>query len=120
MWARTVEVMLACWLAISPLVFHRGPAETLAWGMEPVAGVAVMVLALAAFYRPLRGAHLGILLVSAWLVVEGYRITGAHADPREQNCLMVGLLLAMFAICPTQGDEPPPGWQAFRENRARR
>lgn len=116
MWARTVEIMLACWLCISPMVFHRGAAESLRWGVDPIAGAVVILLATLACYRPLRGAHLAILLVAAWLVVDGYLMTGAEAAPREQNRLVVGLLLMMFAICPTEGDEPPLGWRAFRED----
>ena len=114
MWARTVEVMIAVWLCISPLVFHRGDAQSLEWGIEPIAAAIVILLSLFAFYRPTRGAHLLILVVAAWLVLEGFLMSGAEASPRGQNQLMVGLLLAMFAICPTEGDEPPLGWRRFR------
>ncbi|MFN7147530.1 MAG: SPW repeat protein, partial [Myxococcota bacterium] len=109
MWGRVVEVMLGGWLAMSPFVFHHAPDARALWTTDVLAATAIVTLALLSFQRHLRRAHLGQLLVAAWLVVVGW--LGAPA-PAAQNHLVVGLLLAMLAIVPSHASRPSPSWEA--------
>ncbi len=109
MWARVVEVMLGCWLASSPFVFHHGADARGLWVTDLACAAAIVTLALLSFAPTLRRAHLGHLVIAAWLVVSGY--LGGTA-PAHQNHVVVGLLLAMLAIVPSRASLPPPSWQA--------
>jgi len=111
MWARVVEVMLACWLAINPPVFAHATEGAIAWWPDLTAAGFVSVLALVSYWPPLRLAHLASLLVAAWLVVDGY-FFGA-GSPHGESHVVSGLLLAMFAIVPNHATRPPRGWREF-------
>jgi hypothetical protein len=112
MWARVVETMLACWLAISPLVFHRGDATATLWCIDLAAAALVAVLALASYWPPTRHAHVAIIAVALALIAAGMAAPYPPA-PSDQNHLAVGLLLLLFAIVPNQAAQPPKAWQTF-------
>src|SRR5918999_1339915 len=72
MWARIVEVMLGCWLALSPFIFNH-PTEKSAWWINDLtSGIALVTLALFSFWRPMRHAHLAIVLLGLWLISFAY------------------------------------------------
>lgn len=120
MWARAVEVMLGLWLWISPFVFgHYGRLAGLVWS-DLLSGAAVILLALLSFVSPLRRAHLLSLVVGAWLVGFG-RLGFAHpAPPGAQNEMLVGLVLVLMAIVPSESSRPPLAWRQYLEQEARR
>lgn len=110
MWARVIEVMLGCWLAMSPFVFGYRPEDApVLWITDFAGAAAVILFALLSFAPALRRAHLGNLAVAAWLVGTGY---AWGPTPAHQNHLIVGLLLAMLAIVPSEADLPHPSWRA--------
>lgn len=111
MWARVVEVMLGCWLAASPFVFGHQPDRTWLWVSDLACAAAVVALALVSYWRPLEWAHLGTGLVATWLVAFGFLASPGPAPPALQNDILVGLLLAMFAIIPNEANLPPRGWR---------
>jgi hypothetical protein len=80
MWARVVEIMIGCWLAISPFIFRHAAGEKALWWNDLGAAVAVIVLASLSFWRPLRHAHLAIGLVALWLIGFAY-LASAHPVP---------------------------------------
>jgi hypothetical protein len=120
MWARTVEVMLGCWLAISPFVFHHAADEAALWWNDLGTAAVVIAFALGSLYRPLRHAHLLTLLVAAWLVGFGYVTSLSAASPASQNQIAVGLLLLIFAIVPTESNKPPESWREYSRDPASR
>jgi hypothetical protein len=90
MWARVVEIMLGCWLAISPFVFDH-PVENSAWWINDLcSGFAVATLALLSFWTPLRHAHFGLLLVALWLIGFAYLALPYPTPPALQNDLIIG------------------------------
>ncbi|MGE0821210.1 MAG: hypothetical protein AB7G75_10215 [Candidatus Binatia bacterium] len=110
MWARVVEVMLGCWLALSPFIFaHAADKPTLWWNDLASAG-ALITFALGSFWHPWRHAHFGILGVALWLLVYGY-FTPTPPPPSAQNHIVLGILLLMFAIIPNDANQPPQTWQ---------
>ena len=111
MWPRVVELMLAVWLALSPFVFRYGPEAPAAWwGLD--FGVSIVVLAASgiSFWHRARRAHLVTLATGLGIAIHGYVAGGHPSPPGMQNHLVTGLLLAMLAILPSQGDVPPARW----------
>ena len=113
MWARVVEVMLGCWLAISPFIFRHPAEQTALWINDLACAFAVVLLALLSFWRPLRHAHLAISGVALWLIAFGYLAAPYPPPPASQNNTIVGLLLLMLAIVPNQAFAPPASWREY-------
>jgi len=107
MWARVVEFMLACWLCLSPFIFHHPEEATAMWANDFGIALLIAVLALASFLRRTGGAHWLLLGVALWLIVFGRFAAQAPLPPGLQNNIVIGLLLGMFAIIPNRADEPP-------------
>ena len=117
MWSRTIELMLAAWLAISPYVFGHDPESTLLWAVDYGAATIVGALALLSFHRPLHRAHLGTLPVAALLVGLAFLAPEDPPPPAYQNYMGVGMLLLMFAIVPSECEQPPRRWREYLLNR---
>jgi hypothetical protein len=112
MWARVIEVMLGCWLAMSPFIFRHGPEEKFLWFSDLFSALLVILLALISFWPPLRFAHVANLLVALWLIAFGFWAS-YPVPPALQNDIVVGLLLLMFAIIPNEATLPPRPWREF-------
>lgn len=113
MWARVVEVMLGCWLAISPFIFRLSLSEWHIWVNDFVCAALIIALGLLSYWRPLRHAHLITGLAALWLMGFGYFAAPHPLPPASQNELMVGFLLVMFAIIPNEASLPPQAWREF-------
>jgi hypothetical protein len=111
MWARHLELALGCWLSLSPFLFRDGAPR--GW-LDFAAGSAVASSALLSHWRPMRRAHLLTLLVALLLLIEGWLGTRDGASPAHENRIVVGLLLATFAIVPSHASAPPESWQRHR------
>jgi NAD(P)-dependent dehydrogenase (short-subunit alcohol dehydrogenase family) len=114
MWARTVEVMLGCWLAASPFILRHAAERTALWWNDLLCACAVIALALLSWSRWQR-AHLAIAAVALWLVGFGFVGSEHPVPPALQNDIVVGLLLMMMAIVPNEASLPPPDWRPFFE-----
>lgn len=112
MWARHFEVAIACWLAMSPFVFPGALAERRVWLTDLLLALAICCFALASYWRRLRYAYLGNLVIGLGLFVAGWwAARGGEPPPTTQNHILVGLLLAMFGIIPGRASQPPLAWQ---------
>jgi len=117
MWARVIEVMLGCWLALSPFIFRHAAEDRMLWFNDLSSATIVILLALISFWPPLRYAHLGSFLVALWLIAFGFLASSYPAPPALQNDIGVGLLLLMFAIIPNEATQPPRPWRDFLTKR---
>jgi len=106
MWSRVVEVMLGCWLLVSPFVFSHPESRAGWWINDLGSGSAVIVFGLLSFWRPTQHAHLLTALVGGWLIGFAYTHIGA-APPAAQNHVLLGWLLVMFAVIPNLATRPP-------------
>jgi len=52
MWARVVEFMLGCWLAISPFIFQHPADDLTLWVTDWMAASFVILFALLSYWRP--------------------------------------------------------------------
>lgn len=118
MWPRVVEIMLGCWLLVTPLVFRDTPGAGNYAGNALVCGALLGTLSLLSFWRPLRLAHLGTLLVALWLTGHGYFSAQRPGPPAAQNEITVGLILLLFAVLPNEINQRPLPWRgSHREER---
>ena len=117
MWARVIEVMLGCWLAVSPFVFRHPAEQTAFWLNDLICAAAAILLALVSIWPPLRYAHLANAGVALWLIGYAFWASVYPTPPALQNDIIVGLLLMMFAIVPNEASLPPQSWRDFHSAR---
>ena len=122
MWARNFEVALGLWLMMSPFVLSHPEGDTWLWIHDLLLSVVIVTISVLCYVRSLRRLHLAQLAVASWLMGYGWVMAraAAEAPPSSQNHIMLGLLLAMFAIVPSESSRPPDGWREFEVQRARR
>ncbi len=113
MWARVVEFMLACWLALSPFIFRHEPGETLLWANDFACAVVIGTLALLSFWRRARAAHLGHIAVAFWLIALAWFAGGRPPAPAHQNYVVFALLLLLIAVVPSRASVPTEEWREF-------
>jgi hypothetical protein len=117
MWARYLEIALGVWLATAPFVLGTARDHALNF-VELVAGAGVVVLA-AASIRSRGRAHLGSPVIADVVASGGWWASRVAADARAENAIVVGLVLAMSAIVPTEASRPPVRWRQHAKARAR-
>lgn len=113
MWPRVVEVMLGMWLMASPFVFRHEPEATQLWWIDLAGGLLIASIAVLTFARRLRRVHLLHLVTAIGLVAHGW---SSFPGASSQNHIGVGLMLLMFAIIPSDANQPPPAWREPRQS----
>ncbi len=108
MWARTLEMAVGVWLALSAFSFAV-PGAGDAILVPLVGGVAVLLLAV--WSRSARHLHLAVLPIALGLIAWGWARFPRPGPPAAQNAMLAGLVLGLLSIVPNQADEPPPAWR---------
>lgn len=116
MWARVVEFMLACWLAISPFIFRYPGNERFFWINDYICAFLIGLFAFLSFWHPLRKIHLLSIGVGLWLIKVGYQTFPQLASAPEENAMSIGILILMLAIVPSHSHMPPHSWQVFEDS----
>ena len=111
MWSRVVELMLGCWLLMSPFIFGHPASEVAWWVTDFAAGLGIIALALLSYWNRAQHAHLVTAIVGGALIGMAYRYCGESTPAAIQNQAILGLLLLMFAVIPNQASQPPPSWK---------
>jgi hypothetical protein len=114
MWPRVVELMLACWLLMMPLVFRGTPAVGEYALNGVVSGAVIAMTSLLSLAPRLQLARLGTLAVAVWVAAHGYFAAPRPGPPAAQNELVVGLILMLFAVLPNHINQPPIPWREER------
>jgi hypothetical protein len=111
MWARVVELLLACWLVASPFLFRHPSGERILWWTDVGGGALIALFALLSWRQWLRRAHLLSIVVALWLI--GFGFLGSPYPPPAalQNDIVVGMVLLTFAIVPGEASRPPAAWR---------
>lgn len=118
MWSRVIEIMLGCWLLVSPFVFGHSADESRLWVVDLSAGALVIVCGLLSYVPICRYAHLATLATSLGLIVFAVAASevldrsadATHAAAALQNQVVLGLLLMMLAVVPNAATHPPRSW----------
>ncbi len=113
MFARVIEFMLACWLAISRFIFHYTPEESFLWKNDLVCATLIALFALLSFAEKLNKMHLCTLAVGLWLMGMSYSNFPMEATPPLENYFALGMLLLMLAIIPSHSHLSPRTWRNF-------
>jgi hypothetical protein len=119
MWPRVVEIMLGCWLLVTPFVFRATPALGDYAMNAVVSGAFIAAASILAFWRPLRVAHLATLAIAAWLTLHGYFSADRPGPPAAQNEIVVGLIVLLFSLLPNHINDPPASWRDADRNQRR-
>lgn len=109
MWPRICEALLALWLLVSPSVF---PGESGVDGLARIAAVVMLLASLISLIERLRRAYLVTLAVSLLLSLWPFT-QPPPASPMMQNVMIVGLVIAMFAVLPPDATRPPRRWRTL-------
>ncbi len=117
MWARSSEIAVACWLAMSPFIFRHGPEETFLWANDLISALVIAVISLTALWPPAEKLHFANLIVSAWLIGVTFLTQPSPPPPAYQNYVTVALLLVILAMIPTRSHVPPRAWSAFHQQK---
>lgn len=120
MWPRVVEIMLACWLAISPFIFRYSGEMRFYWANDLVCATLIACFALLSLSRRFDKLHLATLIVCAWLYGVAWFAEPSPPSPHLQNYAVLALLLLIFAIIPSRAGMPPKGWLDYYAEKARR
>jgi hypothetical protein len=118
MWARVVEIMLGCWLAVSPFVFRLSSEDRVLRFNDLFSALGVIVLALLSFWPPTQFAHVANFAIGLWLIAFGFLASSYPTPPGLQNDIVVGLLLLMLSIIPNHASRPPRSWHDFLARRS--
>src|SRR6056297_3661531 len=106
MWPRVVEIMTACWLALSPFIFRTQSDEVIVWADSLIA-LAIWILSGVSYWPRARSAHLAIIPLALGLILWGRLAEPAPPAPIHQNHIVVGLFLLMIAVIPSRASDPP-------------
>jgi len=118
MWARTVEAVLGCWLAISPFIFRHAAGDTYLWAHDFIVATLVFLFAVLSWWQPTRHAHVLNLLAGLWLIAGAYAMAPSPAPAAYQNHVMVGLILLIFAVVPNDASLPSQRWRNYYARQA--
>lgn len=113
MWPRVVEVMLACWLMVSPFVFRYPPDATFLWVNDYVCATLIVLFSMLSNIPRIEKIHLVNLAVALWLIGVAYLQPTAPPPPPYQNYVVLGFGLLIFGILPSHASEPPRAWKEF-------
>jgi len=111
MWPRVVEVMLGLWLALGPLIFRLGPGAGPLIANHVIYGAATVIASLIAIRVPF--VRIVIIAIGWWLIGYGYVAGGYPAAPGYLNLMVVGALVGLLGIIPTDCLEPPRSWREY-------
>ena len=111
MWSRVVEIMLGCWLIISPFIFGHPTDRVDWWVMDMACGTLVLTFGMLSYWQRTPYAHLLTAAVACAMIVFALTHMGEEVPAAAQNQAVLGLLLAMFAVIPNWSSRPPNSWQ---------
>lgn len=114
-WPRIVEILLGCWLSLSPAFLgwaNGNPATLLS---ERFFGSAIIIVAIVAIVLPWEPLHFLIAPLDLWILIVPYFEFARPGPALAQSDITVGLVLLMMLILPTRALEPPKSWRVFRD-----
>lgn len=113
MWARIVELVIACWLATSSFVLHYSLEESFLKTNNIVCAVLIALFAFLSFYNRWRKMHLLTFGIALWLWGLSYITFPLTASFPLEHSVLIGLLLLMLVIVPSHTAQLSPSWQRF-------
>ena len=109
-WPRLLEVMLGCWLIISPWVIGRIVGGNSPVMGEVVLGGGIVLLSGLSIHRRWEWVHSLTAPLALWLVLVPYFSYDRPGPAQAQNDILVGILLLMTVVLPTRALEPPQNY----------
>lgn len=118
MWARTMEFSIACWLAMSLLIFPL-PLESSTRLTEETLVVCILIIGCSLFSISKRMPYLHFLNILWALLLVGETLLQTPSPPMGfyQSRMITGILLLVLAIIPVDCNVPPSSWRNFFSKR---
>lgn len=113
LWPRAAELLLGIWLLVAPLVFPD--AGVASWLVSPGAGLLVIATVVVSLLPSLGRVHLATLPVALGLIAWSWAAFDRPGPPGAQNLIVVGLLLGLLAVVPSDALSPPAAWRPWVE-----
>lgn len=117
MWARHCEVFLGLWLAVSWLLFSYPSKMSSFVYIDWIGCTLICVFSLSCYWDRMRHLHLLNFIVACIYIVFVLISENDTGLPLYQNYMVVGLLLLMFSIIPTNTSQPPHAWRKFLQEK---
>lgn len=113
MWARILELILACWLFISTFILSYPQADSFMLTAHWACAGLIFLFSLLSFWRPLGKMHLFNIGIAFCLIGLGFTTFPQMAGAAEQNSVILGILLLILGVVPSHCNDPSPSWQKF-------
>jgi len=112
LWPRALELILGCWLLLSPMIFgHTGGS---ALGMvDRGAGMLVVAIVTISLLPSLDRLHLATLPLAVALIAWSWSWFPRPGPAGAQNQILVGLLLGLLSVVPADATSPPESWRRY-------
>jgi peptidoglycan/LPS O-acetylase OafA/YrhL len=115
MWARVIELMLACFLSISCLFFPTTTTPFYFWANNLLCSAFIAFFALCSYRSQWGKVHLFSFAIAIYLIILGY-VEYPKPNPQNQCYVTMGILLFMITLIPSRAGTPPKEWLAFLED----
>ncbi len=111
MWPRILEVMLGLWLVLGPLIFRLEAGDLTLTINHLIYGAATVVVSLIAIRA--RFLRVVTITIGLWLIGYGYVAGGYPAAPGCLNLIVIGVLLSVLGLIPTDCLQPTESWRQY-------
>ena len=109
LWSRALELVLGCWLLLSPMVLGHTGASALGL-VDRGAGMLVVAIVAISLLPSLGRLHLATLPVALLLIAWSWSAFPRPGPAGAQNQILVGLVLGLLSMVPSYDTSPPEGW----------
>lgn len=112
MWPRALELVLGCWLLLSPLVFGHTGGSALGL-VDRGAGMLVVAIVAISLLPSFDRLHLATLPLAVALIAWSWSAFPRPGPFGAQNQILVGLLLGLLSVVPSDASSPPESWRRY-------
>lgn len=112
LWPRALQLVLGCWLLLSPLFFRHTGGSALGL-VDRGAGMLIVAVVAISLLPSLDRLHLATLPVALVLIAWSWSSFPRPGPAGAQNQILVGLLLGMLSVLPADATSPPESWQRY-------
>ena len=118
-WVDWVNIILGVWLVASPWVLAEAAGGRAAAWASWSAGIAVVVLALAAMHRPTVRRDVMGIVIGTWLIASPWVLGFAAESAASTNSVIMGALVTAYACWATRIDCASGGRDEYDAQRTR-
>lgn len=85
------------------------------WVNDFTVATLIALFSLGTYYKPLRKIHLVNLAIALYLIFLSYLFQDSPMYAALQNYMVLGIIILMTAIIPSEATKPPIPWRKYYE-----